>query len=191
MHFAGNLQEKITFILLLLTIWERGHWVSLGGGGVFYFCPQAACWLELKIFRMLALDLVGQWNTISLGGVVVVMIREGGIRLTLSPFCWVGMGKGLMGYPHPVRSWQGTLYLHNGKCFQMSSCPSYKCSMNKINFPTGAIGSWSQLATVVSPDGYFVWDFFEDYFQEALLKKFSKKLSMLPGAIEWDVKSRS
>ena len=47
------------------------------------------------------------------------------------------MGKGLMGYPHPVRSWQGTLYLHNGKCFQMRSYLSYKCA--------GALCSWAYL----------------------------------------------
>ena len=85
-----------------------------------------------------------------------------------------------MGYHHPVGSWQGTLYLHNGKCFQMPSCPSYNCFMNSISLPTGNIGSWAKLVTVVSSDGYFLWDFFEDKCLCAQLKKFSEKPFLFP-----------
>ena len=85
-----------------------------------------------------------------------------------------------MGYHHPVGSWQGTLYLHNGKCFQMPSCPSYNCFMNNISSPTGDIGSWAKLVRVVSSDGYFLWDFFEDKCLCAQPKKFSKKPSFFP-----------
>ena len=49
-------------------------------------------------------------------------------------------GKGLMGYLHPLRSRQGTLYLHNGKSFQMPSCHSQASTTLSLDLCSLAAG---------------------------------------------------
>ena len=83
-------------------------------------------------------------------------------------------GIGLMEHPQPFRSWQGTLYIHNGKSFQMWFCSGCTGFIYKIITPTHALGSHAHLVTVAAADVIYFHNISTDFIQPAQFKNISK-----------------